>query len=182
MLRMNLLPARQRKKVRLEIAYQNIVFSGLILILLVLILMIFLGGFLIFLNFKYHSIEKKITIEQSRIIQTETVRGMERKVEELNKELMELKKTQSKQGNLYQVLENISQKLLLEVEVYSLEIDRETGKVTVTGHSATRENLLAIKGTLEISPEYKNIDFPLSNLTDPKDIDFRFSFTYQYEY
>lgn len=178
---MNLLPTKQRKKIGLKIIYQNIIFSGLILILLILILIVFLGGFLIFLNFKYHSIEKKITIEQSRVIQTETIKGMERKVKELNKELVELKETQAKRSNLYQVLENVSQKLLLEVEVYSLEIDREAEKVTITGHSSTREKLLAIKETLETSPEYKNIDFPLSNLTNPKDIDFRFSFTLHLE-
>lgn len=177
---MNLLPIRQRKKVKLEFIYQNIIFSGLILVLLILILTVFLGGFLIFLNFKYHSIEKKIIIEQSRIIQSETIKGMERKVKEINKELTELEQIQIKQSNLYQVLENITQDLLLEVEVQSLEIDRETGKITVAGYSAFRENLLAIKETLESSPQYKNIDFPLSNLTNPKDIDFRFSFIYEY--
>lgn len=179
---MNLLPIKQRKRARLAILYQNIISSGLILILLILVLIILLGGFLIFLNLKYQAIEKKIIIEQSRVIQTETVRGMERKVKELNKELVELKEIQNKQSNLYQILDNISQKLLLGVVVHSLEIDKKTGKVTVTGYSAFRENLLAIKQALETSSEYKNIDFPISNLTNPKDIDFWFSFTYGYEY
>ena len=80
----------------------------------------------------------------------------------------------------YQVLENITQDLFSEVEVDTLEIDRETGKITVTGYSAMRESLLAIKETLEKSPDYKDIDFPLSNLTDPKDIDFSFNFIYEY--
>lgn len=179
---MNLLPISQKKKVKLGITYQNIIFSGLILVLLILILIVFLGGFLIFLNFKYHSIEKRITVEQSRIIQTETVKGMERKIKELNKEIDKLEEFQTSQSNLYQILEKITRNLFLEVKVYSLEMDRGIGRVAVTGYSASRENLLVIKEILETSPDYKNIDFPLSNLTNPRDIDFNFSFEYEYEY
>lgn len=159
------------------IFYQNIISVGLLLIVLILILILILGGFLIFLNLKYQNIEKKIVTEQSRVIQAETVRGMERKVKELNKELVALKEIQRKQSNLYQVLDNISNNLLKEVEVRSLEIDRESGRITIAGHAETREDLLAIKQILETSLEYKDIDFPLTNLTNPKDIDFYFSFT-----
>jgi hypothetical protein len=178
---MNLLPTEQRKRVRLLICYQNIIFSGLVLVLLVLVLILFLGAGLIFLNLEYQIIEDKIAIEQSRVIQTETVKGMERKVKELNKELAELRQTQDKQSNLYQILDNISQKLLQGVEIYNLEINRESSRVMVSGFSPTRDKLLRIKQILETTSEYENIDFPLSNLTDPKDIKFYFSFTLQLE-
>ena len=176
---MNLLPIKQKKRIRLLICYQNIISSGLFLILLSLVLTLFLGGFLVFLNFKYQDIEKKIIIEQSRIMQTGAVRGMEKKVKEINKELEELKEIQNKEVNVYLILDNISRNLLKEVEVYNMEIDRETGKVIVSGYSSDRDKLLAIKEILETSSEYKNIDFPLSNLTEPKDIDFWFSFVYK---
>lgn len=176
---MNLLPTRQRKRVRLLICYQNIVYSGLILILLILFLIFFLGGFLIFLNLKYQNIEKKIMVEQLRVIETRTIKGMERKVSELNEELNKLKQIQSKKTNIYQVLDEISRNLLIGVEVFTLEINRESNKIFISGHSATRDNLLAIKRILESSPDYKNIDFPLSNLTESKDIDFQFSFIYK---
>ena len=178
---MNLLPIEQRKRVRLAICYQDIISSGLILIFLILILILFLGGLLIFLNFEYRTIEEKITIEQSRVVQTETVKGMERKVRDLNRELAQLKQIQNKQSNLYQVLDSLSQNLFRGVEIYSLEIDKNTGKVVVSGYSSTRDNLLTIKQILETSPEYKDINFPLSNLTDPKDIKFYFSFTLHLE-
>lgn len=176
---MNLLPAQQKKRVRLEIFYQNIIFSGLILILLVLFLILILGSFLIFLNFKYHTIEENITAEQSRIIQNETVKGMERKVSDLNKELKDLKETQKKSSNIYQFLDNVSQDLLSEVMIYTIEIDGELNKFTITGHADTRQELLTIKEKLNTSPEYKNVDFPISNLTEPTDIDFTFNFIYQ---
>lgn len=163
------------------IFYQNIIFSGLILILLILILTLVLGGFLIFSNFEYRTIEEKITIEQSRVVRTETVKGMERKVRDLNRELAQLKQIQNRQSNVYQILDNISQKLLKGVEIYNLEIDRESGKIMISGFSPTRDNLLTIKQILEATPEYKNVDFPLSNLTDPKDIKFYFSFTLHLE-
>jgi len=158
--------------------YQNIVFSGLILILLSLVLILLLGGLLIFLNFRFQAIEKEIITEQSRVIQTETIRSMERKIKELNKELKEVREAQIKESNIYSVLDDISQNVLFGVEVYSLRIDRGTKRVNVSGYSSTRENLLIIKEILETSDNYRNINFPLANLTNPRDIDFSFSFEY----
>lgn len=174
---MNLLPIEQIRRIRLLISYQSIIFSGFILILLILFLILFLGGFLIFLNSKYQAVEKEIIIEQSRVIQTETVRGIERKVNELNNQLSELRRAQVRQSNFYQILENIYQKILIGIQVQSLDIDKNN-RITVTGYAANRETLLNIKEILENSSEYKDIDFPLSNLVSPKDINFRFSFTY----
>lgn len=178
MLRINLIPPEQKERLRLRIYYQNIISSGLILLLLILILIIFLAGFLTFLHFRYWSIENKIIIEQSKVIQTETIKGMERKVKDLNKEISELKDIQNKKSNFYSILNDISQNLLVGVKIYSLEIDRTSKLVTVIGFSPTRDNLLSIKKTLETSPNYKNIDFPLSNLANPTNINFRFSFNY----
>jgi len=178
MLKINLLPKRQRKRIKLLTSYQNIVFSGLILIILIIFLIIFLGGSLIFLNFKYQEIQKKISLEQSRIIYAETVEGMERKVKEINKELIDLRRVQNERSNLYQIIENISDDLLSDVKVYNLDVNSETKKITISGYSASRENLLSIKNTLETLSKYQDIDFPLSNLVNSKDINFRFSFTY----
>jgi len=178
MLKINLLPTKQRKRIRLLTSYQNIVFSGLILIILIIFLIIFLGGSLIFLNFKYQEIQKKISLEQSRIIYAETVEGMERKVKEINKELVDLRRVQNERSNLYQIIENISDDLLSDVKVYNLDVNSETKKITISGYSASREDLLSIKNTLETFSKYQDIDFPLSNLVNPKDINFRFSFTY----
>lgn len=176
---MNLLPIEQKKRIGLQVLYRNIISSGFILILLIFILILFLGGFLVFLNFKYYIIEQKITFEQSRIIQTETVKGMERKVKELNKDLIKIKDAYNKSSNLYQILDIVSQNLLTEVRVDSIEIDGNSNKIMISGYSPTRDKLLAIKTKLESFPEYKDIDFPISNLANPKDIDFYFNFVYK---
>lgn len=176
---MNLLPTQQKRRVRLEIFYQNIIFSGLILILFILILILILGGSLIFLNFKYHTIEENIAAEQSRIIQNETVKGMERKVGDLNKELRDLKEIQRKTSNLYGFLDSISQDLFSEVTIYTIEIDGKLNKITISGHADTRQELLVIKEKLNNSSQYQNVNFPISNLTEPSDIDFTFNFIYK---
>ncbi|MFZ5559199.1 MAG: PilN domain-containing protein [Patescibacteria group bacterium] len=180
MIRTNLLPPEQKERLKLRISYQNIISSGFILFLLILLLVIILAGFLTFLYFNYWDIENKIAIEQSKVIQTETIKGMEKKIKDLNKELVELKRIQDKRSNIYQILDNISRNLLIGVKVYTLEMDGDSKLVSVTGFSSTRENLLAIKKALEDNPNYKNIDFPLSNLANPQNINFRFSFTYEY--
>jgi len=178
MLKINLLPTEQKERLATESRYRNIISSGFILFLLTLLSIIISAGFLIFLHFKYQDIENKITVEQSKVIQTETVKGMEKKVNELNRELIEIRNLQDKKDGLYTIIDIVSRDILNGVRVYSLNIDRDSQIVIVSGFSSTRENLLAIKNKLETDPRYKNVDFPLSNLANPKDINFRFSFTY----
>jgi len=175
----NLIPLQQKERVKLKTYYQNIISSGFILFLLILLLIIFLAGILIFLNIKYRLIENKITVEQSEIIQTESYKGMEKKIISLNKELSELKKIQTKENNFYQILDDVSRNLLINVKVYDLKIDKTTNKITVTGFSPTRGALLSIKTILETNSQYnKDVDFPLSNLANPQNINFRFTFSY----
>jgi len=179
MLVINLLPIEQKKRLKIHFIYCNVVGSGLFLALLILVLIVFLAGFLAFLDLKFYFIGKEIISEQNRISQIETINGIEKKVRNLNVEINNLDKIQQNQSRYYQVLSQISENLLSKVRVDSLEIDRGTQKITITGFSSTRENLLAIKDILKNSPQYyKDVDFPLSNLTNPKNINFRFSFIY----
>jgi len=179
MLRTNLIPPEQKERLRWKNYYQNIISSGFILFLLILVFIISLAGILLFIHFKYLSIENKITIEQSRIIQTESYKDLEKKIINLNKNLADFRKTQNQKSNIYSLLDNISSSLFVGVTVYSLDVNRTAKLITVSGFSPTRENLLAIKNNLETNPNYKDIDFPLSNLANPQNINFRFSFIYE---
>jgi len=179
MLKTNLIPPEQKERLRLKNYYQNIISSGFILFLLILIFVISLAGVLLFIHLKYLSIENRIIIEQSRIIQTETYKDLEKKIINLNKTLMDFRVIQNQKSNIYSLLDNISSGLFVGVTVYSLEIDRTSKLITVNGFSPTREILLAIKANLETNPNYRDIDFPLSNLANPKNINFRFGFTYE---
>ena len=178
MLRMNLLPIEQRKRVRMILYYQNVIFGGLFLIFLSILLILFLGAFLISLNFTYQTLEKEIVFEESKSIGEETVAGIEIKINELNQNLISLRNAQLNQSNIYKLIKNLYQNLFLGVQIHNLDIDGATKRVTVTGYSATRENLLTIKEILETSSEYKDVDFPISNLVNAKEINFRFSFTF----
>lgn len=179
MIRLNLLPIEEKKKIKLEFLQCNIIFSGSFLVLLILILVLILSGSLIFLNSKLRSIGQETMLEQSKIVQTETVKSIEKKVKELNLQLTDLDKIIKNQSNFYNILLDIVPGLLSKVDVYTIDMEKETKIITITGYSATRENLQLIKKTLESSTRYKNIDFPISNLTNPKDINFRFSFIYE---
>ncbi|MDP2947565.1 MAG: hypothetical protein Q8N88_05615 [Nanoarchaeota archaeon] len=179
MIRLNLLPIEEKKKIKLDFLQCNIIFSGLFLILLILILILILSGSLIFLNSKLYSIGQETMLQQSKIVQTETVKSIERKVKELNSQLIDLDRIIKNQSNFYNVLLDIVPELLSKVEVYTIDIEKETKKITITGYSSTRDDLLLIKKTLESSVKYKIADFPNSNLINPKDINFRFSLTYE---
>ena len=160
------------------IVYQNAISSGLILFLMFLLLIVFLASFLTLLNFKYFVFEKNINEEQTKIVQTESIKTMQKRVKELNEDLSKIKKIQDSKSDLYSILDKANEELFDGVKIYSLEIDGKSKTISVTGNSPFRENLVIIRDIIKNNPHYQEVDFPLSNLANPRNINFRFSFIY----
>lgn len=178
MIKINLLPSGQIKRIKMMILYQNAISSGLILFLMFLSLIVVLASFLTLLNFKYFVFEESINEEQAKVIQTDSIKTIQKRVKELNEDLSSVKKIQDTKSNLYGVLDKVNEELFGGVKVYTLEVNDESKLISVTGYSPFRENLVAIRNILKNNPYYKEVNFPFSNLANPRDINFRFSFTY----
>ena len=58
----------------------------------------------------------------------------------------------------------------------AIQLDRETGKVTVNGIASDRDNLLAFWSATMKSEVFHGINFPLTNLEQDKDAPFTFTF------
>lgn len=178
MIKINLLPPQQIKRIKTMAFYQNIISSGLILFLMFLFSVVALALFLTVLNFQYYIFEKSANEAQTKVVQTESIKTIQKRVKELNDDLSAIKKIQDTKSDIYGILNNINEELFKEVKIYSLEIDNNLKSVNVTGFSASRESLVKIRDFLENGSRYKNVDFPLSNLANPRNINFRFSFIY----
>jgi hypothetical protein len=178
MIKINLLPPQQIKRIKLMIAYQSAISSALILFLFFLLMVVAMASFLTLLNFKYSAFEKSINEEQTKVIQTDSIKTIQKRVKELNEDLSAIKKIQDTKSDFYGILDKVNEELFGGVKVYSLEIDRETRMVSVTGNALLRESLVAIRNILKNNPHYKEMDFPLANLANPRNINFRFTFTY----
>ena len=53
--------------------------------------------------------------------------------------------------------------------------EKNLKEIKVTGVAVAREEVLALKDKLEKSAFYREVDFPVSNLTSKKDITFEFT-------
>lgn len=160
------------------VAYQNAISSGLILFLMFLLVIVAMASFLTFLNFNYSLFEKNINEEEAKVVQTESIKTMQKRTREVNEDLSKIKKIQDAKSDLYGILDRVNEEFFEEVEVYALEIDNKSKIISVTGHSSFRESLVKIRDILKDDSHYKNVDFPLSNLANPRDINFKFSFIY----
>src|SRR5690606_22559641 len=58
----------------------------------------------------------------------------------------------------------------------SVNMDRETGEVKVTGIADDRDGILAFWSAVHKSEVFHNIDFPLTNLESDDDAPFAFTF------
>ena len=92
-------------------------------------------------------------------------------VDNINKKLVEVAKIQTENINWLNLLEIISNNTESDVKYNKITMDTKNG-LTLSGISKTREGLIKIKNFLENAPYLSDVNFPISNLLEKKDINF----------
>lgn len=164
MLKLNLLPPKEKYKQKLERINHLVIFisAGLLAILLIFILL--LTGIWFYLS----------RIEVSGL--SEPADEISKKVNDLNEKLININQIIEERIVWSQVLEELSQKVPSGVNLVSLNLNRENRKIDLRGQAQLREQLLAFQDNLEKSPQFVDIYSPLANLIKPTNLDFILSF------
>lgn len=170
---LNLLPPQQKKRVRLEFLNQAIISAAIAVIFIVLILALLLLITKSFLSINLDEKEGELLSWQSKT-EIKELENLEERVKKLNENLLFLERRQKEQVKFSLILEDLAKDAPLGIRFDNLSI-KEAGKISIRGHSLTRDILLTFKTTLENNPRIINFDFPLSNLTKTRDIDFYLS-------
>lgn len=170
---LNLLPHQQKKELRLNLWNQTIVGA-----VAAVIFMILIGGLLLlvtqsFLNINLDELERELTLWQSKA-EIKELESLEKKVRELNRELIFLDGLQKEQVRFSLFLENLAEDVPSGIRFDDISI--KESNVSLRGYALTRDILLTFKNTLESAPYVSNFDFPLSNLVKTTDINFNLSF------
>lgn len=171
---LNLLPSQQKKKLRLEFLNQAIVSAAIAVVFIILILASLLLVARGFLNTNLDEKEGELAFWQSKT-EIKELENLEKRVKKLNENLIFLDGRQKEQVKFSLILEDLAKDMPLGIRFDDLSI-KGTEKVSIRGYSLTRDILLTFKTTLESNPRIINFDFPLSNLTKARDIDFYLSF------
>jgi Tfp pilus assembly protein PilN len=172
---LNLLLRKDRYDLKKEYSLRFWVIMCAVSIVAIVIFMVLLFSINIF-----------VWVENQRVInQLETVSGADntQKREEvhemtrdINKQINVFKKTQPEySGYLTQILNAQPAGVGITSIDFSksIEQDKEILKVTIQGQSGLRDNMVLYTRNLRQVPQFKNVNLPLSNLTQDTNVNFR---------
>jgi len=171
---LNLLPYQYKKELRLDILHQTIIKVGTAVIFMILILAALFLLAQHFLNINLEEAENELDFWQSKA-EIKELENLERKVKELNENLILLDNAYKNQTKFSSFLEKLSKDTPWGVRFNSISI-KNSDEVFISGYASTRDILLNFKNILEGAYYVNNFDFPLSNLTKAMDINFSLSF------
>lgn len=176
MLTLNLLPPKEKEKVKLELTFAFLVEFGAQFIFLALI---FTG--LLFSIYLYSSIltgaQIGLIAVEKQAIQEERFRKIEEDLRKSNDTVEEVLNLESQFFAFAKIIEDLAGFVPKGIYLKNLTITPGGRKISLVGLAPTREIMLNFKKNLEGSQKFSDVYSPISNLLVPKDVNFAFTIT-----
>lgn len=140
---------------------------------------------LVGLGLLYYSLTMELKLDQTilSVINDETtaVRELQSNIKGLNTRALEVKGILESREYQEEIVKKIASSIPEDVILSSLSVDKqeENYLITIRGFANDSDALYVLKGNLENSEYFQNVEFPLSNLIEEEDIDFSVSFIYE---
>jgi len=169
MIRLNLINPKEKQVVIKEqyiLIAKNIISLFLILIVC--------SGILVLLARTQLDVKYRNIIVQSHLVNMQN-KWIDREIKNINNDLKNLQDIQKNFVKWSAVMSDIFKLIPYNNQIYYIKIDNDSGKVEIRGNSLTREDFLKLKANLENSLLLSEIESPLTNLLNPKDVDFTFN-------
>lgn len=174
MIRLNLLPPKEKGNLKLEEIQRWIwVWTAALTLALVFFLIVLATIYFSLISGSKAARENYQFIQQSA--QGETLKSQQDLINNFNDRLARIASLQEKHKYYSQALIEILSLLPSGIRLESLVIN-EKKQVTLSGFAPDREKIIVFKEALEKSNKFENIENPLSNLLKQTDINFYFKF------
>ena len=175
MIRLNLLPPQEKKRLESIKLNHLISFLAVWLSVFLIIFVIFLLSTFFSLSILLQEQRKLIEVRQSDP-KTQYLLEIEEKIKQTNQIVKQVQLKQAEVILWTPLLEEISE--IVPAGIYLNYFSYRTAKdqITLSGWANYRENLLGFQKSLEESSFFEEIEAPLTNLIKQKDIDFNFTF------
>lgn len=167
MLNLNIIPEKIKKTIKLINFYKSYKRILLILFLIAIVYaIIFLFGKLILQN---HFIE---TVSRTTIL-TKTTENYSKNVREINNQINFIGNIQENFISWSYLIDFIAKNTPDGISFKQIKFNKDKNSLFIQGKAANRDNLLALKKTLENKPDFfSNINFPIKNILEKNNINF----------
>ena len=171
----NLLPKEAQKEIRLERISSRLLNLLIWVLVSLVILVVLMIAARVYLNSELNRIDDRIVL-QKEVVSQEENKALKKELTEFNAHLSNLVKLESSHAYWSEVLIELARLLPQDLAVDALTADRETRKMTIIGFAGTRDSVLQFRRNLISSQFFEDVNFPLSNLIRPTDVNFRYTF------
>ncbi len=171
----NLLPPQEQATLRVARINERIFSFAVWLILSIIVLIVMLLVLEIFLQIERRDSAEQIaaeTLELTRL-QEEPMRG-EAILFARNLDNFEILRDQEERWS--KILVELSRILPKNVSLDSIKVSRGAWEVELTGHAATRDDVLQLRKNILASEYFEQVDFPLANIENELDVSWAYSF------
>ncbi|OGE78176.1 MAG: hypothetical protein A2751_03380 [Candidatus Doudnabacteria bacterium RIFCSPHIGHO2_01_FULL_46_14] len=173
--RINLLPPEEQKEVaRLEINAEILHF-GIILTASLLVLAAVLFGVNLWLGRTVSKNDQEIA-KYSTQLEAYQGTSLQKEVAALNENIENFKMLSEQSMKWSPYLMELATLIPKDVSLDSIQLNRITGKVEVTGRASNRNSVLALRQRVLDSKHFKNINFPLYNLETARNVSWKYRF------
>jgi Tfp pilus assembly protein PilN len=172
MISLNLISPEQKKSLKTKRAYlllKNL--SSVILILTVLI------SIILILTYNSLDIEYNLSPNTKNSMDLD-----EKEIQMINDQLKDIITIQNQSLVWSNILISITSLIPEGIEINSLEIDKTTQLVKISGLAKARNDYLNLISALKNADNLENIQSPIKNLLSKEDINFTLSFTYKFNF
>ncbi len=166
MLVLNLVSQEIKQEIKLRHVYKLFKRMGYILVAITLIIAIILVAAKIIIKKNLDNI-----IEQTSLV-TGNSRNYMNKVKKINSQINSVMSIQKDHAPWPDLIKILAEKTPAGVKLSYIKINKENSSIKLGGKADLRDNLLALKQNLENSKIFSNLDFPLENILEKKDVYF----------
>ncbi len=163
----NLLPPQYKKELKLQESFRLLVVLGVSFLIFLICFILMLLVVRIYVKGQIQS-EKFLLELPKKDLEASKVRSQELK--QANANFSTLLNFYKKRLSPAPIFEHISRDLPLDVSLGSFTVS--ASGIVLEGFAPTRELLLAFRGNLQGDSFFQNIDFPLTNLVNSRNINF----------
>ena len=172
----NLLPPQKKEEIKIENQLRIIILFGSRIIIALIILVLLAFSFNMYLKAQLSIRQALIQIEEKAIAPLE-IEDIKKEIIEMNYLFSKINNFYKKQPNLTKILEQISFLLPSGVHLVNFSYKEMDSQIILNGWARDRKSFLEFKKSLERQENFINLYSPISNLVEPKDINFYLRFT-----
>lgn len=172
----NLLPKNKQKELKFEKLYYSLQRFALVAVISVILVVTAQIGTKVYLKWQLSKLTAEIAIIKSNENKEENAK-IKTKIKQINNQISDFATLTATSPAWSEVLSALAPLVPSEVTIQTFSADEAKKQVLISGYSKTREGVVGLYNKiLNANGKFKNIDYPLENVSKPEDVPFHFTF------